>query len=94
MTHDKELKGDPEEYNPDKGEPGEETVENVPIPEKPDMSSGVEKLDSTDVSWDGDALWFDCPHCGDRLCASWFYSAGSKCDGCGAEITVTITVKK
>ena len=94
MTRHNELKGDPTEYNPDKGDGGTESAENVPMPGDDETPAGAHTLDSTDCRWDGDAMWFDCPYCGDRLCASWFYADGKSCDNCGASVTVTITVEK
>lgn len=94
MTRHNELKGDPTEYNPDKGESGSENVENVPMPGDDETPTGAHTLDAAELRWDGDAIWFDCPYCGDRLCASWFYAADSACGECGAEISVTITVEK
>ena len=95
---DDDLIGDPMDYNPSRSD-GTTSTEGVPIPDRGDKSgSGIERklLDSADpeVSWDDSDLWFDCPFCGDRLKAVWYYSKNTKCDECGAKIFVQIKAVK
>jgi len=96
-----ELHGDPTEYNPDRSD--EQDNGDVSTQGVPEIGNGVDENTSTDGShtfkswdcdWDGDALWFNCPYCGRRLCSAWFFQRGSTCNGCGATVNVQVTVSR